>query len=427
MTDLLPIPDVPGTDVADAGDREPTPAEIESWERKNLFAPEERTTAEQFPRMLNMSVGFTRRAIIRPVVPEPPEYVTVTGLRPPTLEDDESLRRSVAVCEWNQVWEAAQFRRRFFDGENDLTPDLAKVADRGDLNIIFVPRTRVRYYEYAPLYHLLSRGTCERFGLPLLDAGQWPFGLERVDIAKYLPADFAKRLSQAWAAAVWRHLISGSGLGAFSPDDPIRILAHNLDYWIPAVTEVIQDTLRGFPLVKGEGELPAEVRLIDGSILKGAVPGWARMGGELWCGEDDAAWMVALAVERADTTGRLRGILDAVLSNRVVDDFSSRWSYAREDFERKLFRKRNKITVRFVELPDTIPVQGPETEVEDRMVFAGFMALLDDQERRIVVLLNSGYTKLTDIAAEMGYANHSPISKKLAKIRRQAEAYFDCR
>jgi len=116
--------------------------------------------------------------------------------------------------------------------------------------------------------------------------------------------------------------------------------------------------------------------------------------------------------------------MDAIKSHRVEDDFSARWSYAREDFERKLYRKRDKISVRFVEMADTIPVQGPETEVEGRIVTADFMALLNKREREIVVLLNSGLTNLTGVAKELGYANHSPISKKLAKIRRQAEEYF---
>ncbi|WP_283818579.1 hypothetical protein [Jatrophihabitans telluris] len=40
-------------------------------------------------------------------------------------------------------------------------------------------------------------------------------------------------------------------------------------------------------------------------------------------------------------------------------------------------------------------------------------------------MLNHGQTTLTHIASEMGHANHSPISKKLAKIRKQAEAFFD--
>ena len=69
-------------------------------------------------------------------------------------------------------------------------------------------------------------------------------------------------------------------------------------------------------------------------------------------------------------------------------------------------------------------MQSPETEVEDRVVFADFMALLDERERQVVVLLSRGFTSRTDIPAELGYANHSPISKRLAKIRRKAEGYF---
>ncbi len=412
------------TDIDPADDREPSPAQIEAWQRESVFASEADVEAGRFPRLWNMSAGFSKRAIVRPVAADLPEYVTIT-LPPGGLRDDNSLKRRLAVVEWNQLWEAAQFRRRFFDDEEDLTPDLAKIADRGDVNVIFVPRTPSRYYEYAPLYHLLSRDTCDRFGLPLLGRGQWPFGTETIDIEKYLPADFEQRLSRAWASTVWRHLNSGSGLAAFSATDPIRLLAHNLDYWIPPVTDVIQSTLREFPLVQGEGDLPSEIHLIDGSVLDGAVPGWPRAGGDLWRGEVEAAEFVESVVDQADAAGRLRGILDAVRSNRVQDDFSARWSYAREDFERKLHHKRNRISIRFVELSDTIPVQGPDTEVEGQLVSADFMALLDPKERQIVILLSSGYTKLTDIASAMGYANHSPISKKLARIRKQAQTFFD--
>lgn len=97
---------------------------------------------------------------------------------------------------------------------------------------------------------------------------------------------------------------------------------------------------------------------------------------------------------------------------------------AREDFERKLHSKRSKVQVRFVELTDTIPVQGPETEVIDGLMYGDFLALLDPRERQVVVLLRSGITKLDEIASLMGYKNHSPVSKRLARIREKAAAYF---
>jgi hypothetical protein len=60
---------------------------------------------------------------------------------------------------------------------------------------------------------------------------------------------------------------------------------------------------------------------------------------EVW--EDEATEFLQATVDAADADGRLRGILDAVRSNRVEDDFSGHWSHAHEDFERKLYRKRS--------------------------------------------------------------------------------------
>ena len=162
---------------------------------------------------------------------------------------------------------------------------------------------------------------------------------------------------------------------AFSGDDPIRLLAHNLDFWVPAVTTTIQERLRDFPEID-KGKTPGPVTLEDGSVLAGAVAGNPRMGGQVWFGEDDARDAVVETVEAADRTGRLRGILDAVRSHRVEDDFSSHWSYAREDFERKLHGKRRKVTVKFVELTDTVPVQGPESEVLGNLITNDFLTLL---------------------------------------------------
>ena len=39
--------------------------------------------------------------------------------------------------------------------------------------------------------------------------------IEKVDMAKYVPEDCEPRLARAWAATVWPHLNSGSGLAAF--------------------------------------------------------------------------------------------------------------------------------------------------------------------------------------------------------------------
>jgi len=151
------------------------------------------------PGLWNMSAGFMCKAVVRPEDPARPEYVTVP-LRP-GIWDDANLALSVAISKWNLLCEAAQFRRRFFDDE-ELPPALYKIADQGDVNVVFVPRTQSRYHEYAPLFHLLPRTALQRHGLPLLRRGQWPFTCEYAEVDQYLPTDFQDRLARAWAGTV---------------------------------------------------------------------------------------------------------------------------------------------------------------------------------------------------------------------------------
>jgi hypothetical protein len=65
--------------------------------------------------------------------------------------------------------------------------------------------------------------------------------------------------------------------------------------------------------------------------------------------------------------------------------------------------------VRFVEMTDTIPVHGPESEVHDGLFTEDLLALLDVRERQIVVLIRSGMTKVGEISKFLGYANQSCV------------------
>ena len=400
---------------SDYEDRHPTEEERDAWRRNDLFIDPADIGSDIYPRMTNMSAAFMFTAIPKPIVRTPTEYVSLQMTH-------GGLELSVAVSQWNLAWEAGQFRRRFFD-EDELPKPLARLADLGDVNISIVPKTRSRYFEYEPLAHLLPRSTLERFGIPFLRAGTWPFITDHGEIDRYLPVDFEERLSRAWAATVWPYLNSGSRIAAFSQDDPIRMLSHNLDFWIPAVTEVIQGRLSDFPEVQN-GINSGPVILSDGSSLKGALVSNPKMGGDIWTGEEAASGVVEDAIGAADATGRLRAILDAVRSNRVEDDFSAQWSYAREDFERKLYNKRSRTRIRFVELTDTLPVQSAGSDLLGNLITNDFLAMLDLRNRQIVVLLNSGFTTTTEIAHAMGYANHSAVSKRLAHIRKIAKDYF---
>ena len=134
-------------------DRKPTEAEIEAFERDDLLE-DPAVPADQYPRLWNISAGMVYERVIRALDPSPPEYVTVP--LPRWRQTDVEL--SLAITEWNVMWEAAQYRRRIFS-EEQLPLQLREIADRGDVNVVFVPKTACRYYEYAPLFHLLPRSS----------------------------------------------------------------------------------------------------------------------------------------------------------------------------------------------------------------------------------------------------------------------------
>ena len=83
---------------------------------------------------------------------------------------------------------------------------------------------------------------------PFFLRGSWPVSLAYSDWQfSILPNDFEDRLSQAFAHRIWPLLHERSEMFNFSRNDPLVILSHNLDFWLPHAYRVIEDRLREFP------------------------------------------------------------------------------------------------------------------------------------------------------------------------------------
>lgn len=395
-----------------------------------LARPDE-LNADDYPNLYNISAGLAGWRFI-PVPrepPPPPEYVHIPCERDafPSLADDAARDKWLMITRWNQAWEAGPMRLHMFD-EKEVPPDLRWLGDHEESDIRLVPDgTAHPYAAYGPLYHLLTLPTLRRFGLPALNRGVWPIMASPWDMQKrnVLPKDFGGRLSRAVAYQLWPHLINERP-SSFSPDDPITVLANSLDYWLPYLDVVAQERMKALGRVSPDDE--EERRILDDASARNDprfVVTRPLYGGNVWQGEAEAQEVTQDLVECADGFGRLRTIIDAVRRHRIEDDFSDHWSWAREDFERKLYRKRSKVRVSFVELRDTIPVHGPDAEVHAELLWQDLMAVCDRRERRVVVCLRSGTTRIGDVAKELGYANHSPVSKALDRIRRKARKLLD--
>jgi len=245
-------------------------------------------------------------------------------------------------------------------------------------------------------------------------------------IDQHITDDFDDRVANALASHLWPWLDSGSQVHAFSKDNPIVLLAHNLNFWLPCIYKVAEERLRGFSRVRFESEEQIhELRELQAGLPTGIHADRPLCGGSIWCGEEEAREATEELIQVADEDGQLRAILDAVRSNRVEDDFSSLWSYAKEDFERKLYHKRSKVRVSFVQLDHAKPVHAPTSELHENLLWEDFIALLDKKERTIVVCLKNGATRVSEISKKLGYANHSPVSKALKRIREKAKKYLD--
>ena len=375
-----------------------------------------------FPELGTLSPAFFYQFTPVAKMPSTPEIVIVPKVKA------EGVALVGMLASWNQLWEAAQYRKEATsrDGFRSDYPDFAKWVDNlPQANIYLFPETKSMYDVYGPLYHVLPKRILDRHGIPALMRSIWPNnGVGWND--EIMPPDFAQRLSNAFAEHVWHHIDTGSGINAFSRSDPLRLLSHSLDFWIPSAIMAIERRMRWFDRVEPETpkqkKFLAKARKLDDPDVLVDRP---RKGGTLWMGEEEAADVTAEIVDIADRNGKLRSIIEAVKSNRVVDDFSPCWSFAREDFERKLYSKRSKVRVSFVELNDTLPVHSRHSEYTDNLLWEDFSAILDSRERHIVVCLRSGTTKLGDIASSLGYPNHSPVSKALVRIRKKAKAFLD--
>jgi len=385
-----------------------------------------------FPSLRTLSAAFIYSFVPLPDEKLAPEYVTVHV---------RGVEERLFVAEWNTMWEAGYLRS--LRDEASLPAGFDWLARFQGRNIYLLPGGEADvYHRFAVLYHLLPLRVLERFGLPPLHRGIWPFTLDTMHDVGF-PADLQHRLERAWSYHIWP-ILAGGRLGdkrAYSQNEPIRLLSHGLEYWLPhayaTIENLVPDLFERVPL--NTDELSARYEEIRSSPeAEGLDFARPRMGGYLWSGEDEAREITLAVVEAADADGRLRALIDAIRTNRQEDDFSDRWSRAKEDFERAFHRKRAKMKIVFVEMPGTIPVQGPHAEIDvpvagasdtateavNNLVWEDLISAVDPKARRIVVVLRSGETKVGEISRILGYANHSPVSKKLRKILKLASQCF---
>jgi hypothetical protein len=387
--------------------------------------------AEQHPSLGSISSGMLGLRVV-PVLKEtlPVEFIKIPVARS-FLDDTASIVAHAFNLTWQSGGALGNWRGGFlgYEEPEDWPEPLRKVFECCDQKVAirFVPtgnRPSLVIAQHLPLYQLLPLRSLRNHRLPALGRHTWPtpfFGDQDLDLAGTARA-LRSRLERAFAA-LWPFLIPQSGLMAFSPNDPIRLLAFNLDFWLPYLDLIVEQRMRAFGRAKyrsrSDRDAATRFRRQLGTEYRVEAPLYHA---DAWRGEAEAWEVTREMVEAADFGGRLRTLIDAVRSHRIQDDFSDRWSWAKEDFERKLYSKRSRCRVTLVELGDTPPVHGPDKECDPvtNLLLDDLLALVEPKDRHVVLFLRHGVTRVSEIAAALGYANHSAVSKKLSRIREHA-------
>ena len=382
-----------------------------------------------YPELYSLSPAFFYRFLPRPTRHQKPEMLYVpTSLSKSKSESTRNLELLGLMATWNVAWEAGQLRSQMIRENDPVAAELLKkFPSIENKNVYLVPNTRHRFEAYYPLYSILPARFLKSSGIPIFGRKLWPSSVSFPGDEDLLPLNFREQLSQVFAEYIWPFMESGSKRNAFSKNEPLRLLSHNLDFWLPHITEVIENRLKQGEYVKFENEADRQIfeRIRESHSSSEYSVEKCRKGNHAWIGETDAREATAEIVDAADRNSQLRGLIDAIKSNRVEEDFSSRWSYAREDFERKLYSKRSRVRIKFVELDEARGVVGPHSEITDNLLSQDFFATLNLKEREIVVCISNGSTTLVEIAKKLGYANHSAVSKALSRIRLKARKLLD--
>ena len=125
-------------------------------------------------------------------------------------------------------------------------------------------------------------------------------------------------------------------------------------------------------------------------------------------------------------------VLDVVKEMPCEEDFEPIRSKVRTDFLRKWYHTRSK-NVQTVSLEQTFDdgrplfwVPDAATHVEEHTIskvfLEGFLKTLSERDLRLLNLRQLGYT-WKEIAAELGYASHSGVLKRVDSIMKRFDEY----
>jgi len=328
-----------------------------------------------------------------------------------------------ATSLWNMSYAGGHLRPgEIFDSVMKQVPGIAK---RSNPNIFLAPKLPNGLSELHVM--LASLLPDEHLGGAALERLRPNMSLSlvgRYDVAD----DYVTRVEHGFAKYMWTRLSPGSRARPelFAPSSPLKLLAGDVRFWMQRLYRIAVERREQFfdpvpddPEWKSMEALEAEFR----ESIKGAEGQYSLRrplyGGTVWDGEDagEREAVIDEAIHGNDVEGSLAPVIELLHSHRAHEDFSDRYSWIKEDFERSFYSKRAKLKVELIETLDDAPVwDSDDCEGYSDVLFRDVIAALDVHERILLLAIRSGKT-VCEISNEAGLRGHASISRRITRLK----------
>jgi hypothetical protein len=344
-------------------------------------------------------------------------------LSEPASRGPENL---VAIHDWNASQRAGFLRSA--EVMSQLATIAPHVEARSNPNIILVPTVLGTTSLDVMLASLLPDAALQDAGLERRSANMTlAFPSSQKD-----KKDYGSRARKAFSKHVWSMIAPKARLdsSAFSMNSPLQLLAGDTRFWSHRIYRLALDRRDAwFEPTENEDEDWTPLDVIEREMLS-AIPVDTRhkfsvhrplVGGEVWDAEDAAERedVLRAAIDGDGVMASLEPVIELLHSHRAHEDFSERYSWIKEDFERSFYSKRARVKVDLVETIDDAAAYDVDSDTAYAdVLFRDLLAVLDVRERRLCIALRLGKTA-SEIARDEGLKGHASVSRRIQALKRR--------
>src|SRR5216684_3593193 len=339
-----------------------------------------------------------------------------------------------AISLWNQSASAGFARpaRSLFVLEREI-PSIRSCENP---NVIFVPRQQAD--GLTELHVMLASLLPDA----MLHAARIPRAAAVLDLTLLndpeRPPGFAASVCSAFTQYIWTKLAPQSRLreSFFSSSSPLRLLSADISYWMNRVYRVALDRQESFREVSDTSARAWRPLPELADKLNKSLPPYLRdrirvrrplCGGDLWDIHDaeEREQVIEEAITGVGVMESLQPIIELLHTHRAHEDFSDRYSWVKEDFERSFYSKRAKLQVVLVETMDDAPVwSADDHDGYSRVLLRDIFAFLNPRERKLFLALRQGRT-VGEIAVRDELAGHAAISRRVKALKKKISALLN--